>query len=157
MFRPWLRTARPEDWTGKAVELAMVGALILGFLIVLLVRLPEAWLALSFGYEEPVRLALLLVALYLWRWVRTLAIAALPRAPTLIFGYLSFRSGGQRRRLRAREVVNIEVVASSPDDQEVFVIELKSGERYTLCPVAWRGAGRLYRRLRRYERAAALA
>jgi len=151
VFRPWLRTARPEDWTGKAVEAAMFGVLILGLLIVLLVRLPEAWVTLSFGYEEPVRLALLLIALYIWRWIRTLAIAALPRAPTLFFGYLSFRSGGQRRRLRAREIVDVEVVASSPDDREVFVIELKSGERYTLCPVTWRGAGRLYRRLRRYE------
>jgi hypothetical protein len=116
--------------------------------------LPEAWLPLSFGYEEPLRLVLLLVALYLWRWIRTIAIAALPRAPALLFGYLSFRSGGQRHRLRAREVIGVEVVASSPDDREVFVIELENGERHTLCPVAWRGAGRLYRRLRRYERAA---
>lgn len=153
MFRPWFRTARPDDWTGKAVRLVMLVVLVIGLLIALLVRLPTAWLAISFGYEEPLRLLLVLVALYLWRWFRDIAIATLPRAPVLVAGYLSFRSGGQRRRLRARDVIEIEVVAMPPDDREVFVIELKSGEVHTLCPVAWRGAGRLYRRLRRYVRA----
>lgn len=150
MFRPWLRTACPDDWTGKAVILGMRILLLVFLLVALLAVLPDAWLALSFGYEEPIRLVLLLVAFYVWRWVRVFAIAALPRSAYLFFGYLSFRSGGQRRRLRAREVVDIEVVARPPDDREIFVIELKDGSRHDLCPVAWEGAGRLYRRLRRY-------
>ncbi|MEZ4381572.1 MAG: hypothetical protein R3A79_09500 [Nannocystaceae bacterium] len=128
----------------------MAIVLLIFLLVALLAVLPEAWLELSFGYEEPIRLVLLLVAVYLWRWARAFAIAALPRSATLIFGYLSFRSGGQRRRLRAREVVGIDVVARPPDDRELFVIELRDGTRHDLCPVAWEGAGRLYRRLRRY-------
>ncbi len=130
----------------------MFAVLIIGLLIALLVRLPTTWLALSFGYEEPLRLVLVLLALYLWRWLRDLAIAILPRAPVLVAGYLSFRSGGHRWRLRARDLIGIEVVAVPPDDREVFVIEFKGGDKHTLCPVAWRGAGRLYRRLRRYVR-----
>ena len=153
ILRPWFWTARPDDWTGNAARLVMFALLIIGLLIALLVRLPTAWLALSFGYEEPLRLVLVLVTLYLWRWLRDISIAMLPRSPVLIAGYLSFRSGGQRRRFRARDLIDIEVVAMPPDDREVFVIELKNGDKHTLCPVAWRGAGRLYRRLRRYLRA----
>jgi len=127
----------------------MFFVLILGLLIALLARVPEFWRTLGFGYEEPLRLILIIVVFLVWRWLRTLAIAALPRAPTLIFGYLSLRSGGQRHRLRARTIVDIDVVASPPDDLEFFIIELQDGKKHRLCPVTWRGAGPLYRRLRR--------
>ncbi|MEZ4454307.1 MAG: hypothetical protein R3B09_32945 [Nannocystaceae bacterium] len=150
MFRPWLRSARPDDWAGKTVEAAATLALVIVILAALLANLPDRWVALAGGYEEPVRLASLLVVLYLWGWARALAIAALPRAPILFFGRLSFRSRGRRYRVRARDVAAIAVEARDPDDQEVFVVELRDGSLHDLCPVRWRGAGRLYRRLARY-------
>ncbi|MCB9566197.1 MAG: hypothetical protein H6710_03100 [Myxococcales bacterium] len=152
MFRPWLRTARPDDWTGTLVEVVMAGLLVLFVVTAILVVIPPRWLALAAGYEEPVRLVFVLVALYLWGWTRALAIAALPRAPFFIFGRLVFREGGRRHRLRAREIVEIVVEARLPDDVDVFVVVLRDGTRHDLCPVTWRGAGRLYRRLRRYVR-----
>lgn len=150
MFRPWLRTARPDDWAGLTVEVVAALALVILILSALLANLPDRWVALAGGYEEPVRLAVFLVALYLWGWARALAIAALPHAPALIFGRLSLRSHGKRLRIRARQIARIAVEARDPDDVEVFVLELRDGSIHDLCPVGWRGAGRLYRRLARH-------
>ncbi|MBK8266213.1 MAG: hypothetical protein IPK80_33410 [Nannocystis sp.] len=149
MFRPFLRVARPGDWTGLLAELVLFGLLVLFVLIALLTRLPTSWVELVGGYPEPVRLLLLLIALYAWGWARALIIAALPGAPVLVFRRLIFRSRGRRHVLRPRDIAKIEVEGRLPDDREVFVVELRDGSRHDLCPVAWRGAGRLYARLAR--------
>jgi len=149
VFRPFICVARPDDWTGLLAELLLAGLLVLFVLIALLTRLPASWVELVGGYPEPVRLVALLLALYAWGWARVLIIGALPGAPALVFRRLIFRSRGRRLVLRPRQIAKIEVEGRLPDDREVFVVELRDGSRHDLCPVAWRGAGRLYARLAR--------
>ena len=51
--------------------------------------------------------------------------------------------------LKVREIVAIHVETRPPDGRETFVVEMRSGEHHDLCPVAWSGAGRMYRRMAR--------
>jgi len=150
VIRPFLRTARPDDWSGSVAEGALFVALVLFVVTALLARLPDGLVALAGGYEEPVRVLSLVVAIYLWSWLRALVIAALPRAPFFVAGRLVLRSRGRRRVIRRRDVAALEVEGRPPDDVEVLVVVLRDGSRHDVCPLRWRGSGRLYARLARW-------
>ena len=152
MLRPSLRTARPDHRTGLLADVVLGGLLVLFVVTALLSRLPAGWVALAGGLEEPVRAAALALALYLWAWLRALVIAALPRAPFFFARRLVLRSRGRRRVLRRRDVAELMVEGRPPDDAEVLVIVLRDGSRHEVCPLRWRGAGRLYRALARWLR-----
>ena len=142
-----LRTARPDDWTGKLTDLAVTVVGLLVVLIVLLVRLPESWVALAAGRGWIVRLLLALICAWLFMWLDNALRALLPRTPYLIGRTLTIRARGRRVPLPVREIRTIHVETRPPDGRETFVVEMKSGEHHDLCPVYWNGAGRMYRRL----------
>jgi hypothetical protein len=142
-----LRTARPEDWTGKLSEL-LVGLVFLSAMIaVLLARLPDAWVALARGETWIVRVALLLVMLWGMVWFGNLIRVVLPRAPYLFGRTLTVRDHGRRVRLPVRDIAAVHVEPRPPDERDTFVVELRDGTMHDLCPIAWQGAGRLYARL----------
>ncbi len=147
-----LRTARPEDWTGKLTDLAVTVVALLVVIIVLLVRLPESWVALAAGRGWIVRLVLALLAAWLFMWMDNALRVLLPRTPYLFGRTLTIRSRGRRVPLPVRDIAAIHVETRPPDQHETFVVEMKSGEHHDLCPVHWNGAGRLYRRIARAQR-----
>lgn len=144
-----LRTARPDDWTGKLTDLAVTVVALLVVIIVLLARLPETWVALAGGRGWIVRLVLALIAAWIFMWLDNTLRALLPRTPYLIGRTLTVRLRGRRVGLPVREIRTIHVEARPPDGRETFVVEMKSGEHHDLCPVHWNGAARIYRRLAR--------
>lgn len=148
-----LRTARPEDWTGKLTDM-LVGLVFLSLSIaVLLARLPERWVALARGEAWAVRGALLLLMLWGMMWLGNIVRVVLPRAPYLFGRTLTVRHDGERIRLPVREIAAVHVEPRPPDERDTFVVELRDGTTYDLCPIAWQGAGRLYARLARALRA----
>jgi len=149
-----LRTARPDDWSGKLTDLAVTVFALLVLLVILLVRLPESWLALAAGRGWIVRAALALGAWWLFMWLDNALRVLLPRTPYLFGRTLTVRERGQRVPLPVREIQAIHVETRPPDARETFVIELRSGEHHDLCPVQWQGAGRMYRRIARAQRLA---
>lgn len=144
-----LRTARPDDWTGKLTDLAVTVVALLVVIIVLLARLPETWVALAGGRGWIVRLVLALIAAWIFMWLDNTLRALLPRTPYLIGRTLTVRLRGRRVGLPVREIRTIHVETRPPDGRETFVVEMKSGEHHDLCPVHWSGAARIYRRLAR--------
>lgn len=144
-----LRTARPDDWTGKFTDLAVTVVTLLVVIIVLLVRLPESWVALAAGRGWIVRLLLALICFWLFIWLNNALRALLPRTPYLIGRTLTIRAHGKRVGLPVREIRTIHVETRPPDGRETFVVEMRSGEHHDLCPVYWNGAARIYRRLAR--------
>ena len=142
-----LRTARPDDWTGKLLDLAVMVAALLVVIVVLLVRLPDVWVALAGGRSFIVRLVLALLCAWLFMWLDNALRVLLPRTPYLIGRTLTIRARGRRVRLPVREIRTIHVETRPPEDRETFVVEMKSGEHHDLCPVYWNGAARMYRRL----------
>jgi hypothetical protein len=150
---PWIEVARPRDWTGALARLALVGFAAMLGVVVLLVRLPQQWVDLAFGAPEVVRLVLLLLAVWVFRWVRTLVFARLPAAASL-FRRLSFRERGRRRRVRIDEIAAVHVELRPAPMHQVFVIELHDGTIHDVCPTDWPGAGRLYSVLARKVRRA---
>lgn len=144
-----LRTARPDDWSGKLTDLAVGLATLLVVIIVLLVRLPEAWVALAGGRGWLVRVALALLAAWAFMWIDNALRVLLPRTPYLIGHTLTIRARGRRVPLKIRDIRTIHVETRPPDGRETFVVEMRSGEHHDLCPVQWNGAGRMYRRLAR--------
>ena len=64
-----LRTARPDDWSGKLTDLAVTVLALMILIVVLLVRLPESWLALAAGRGWIVRVVLALAAWWLFMWL----------------------------------------------------------------------------------------
>jgi hypothetical protein len=137
-----LRTARPDDWSGKLTDLAVTLVALLTVIIVLLVRLPESWVALAAGRGWLVRMRS-------WPCSRggcscgwtTLLRVLLPRTPYLFGRTLTIRARGRRVPLPVREIQAIHVETRPPDEHETFVVELRSGEHHDLCPVHWQGAG----------------
>lgn len=146
-----LRTARPDDWTGKLTDLAVTLVALLTVIIVLLVRLPESWVALAAGRGWLVRVLLALLAWWLFMWLDNLLRVLLPRTPYLFGRTLTIRARGRRVPLPVREIQAIHVETRPPDERETFVVELRSGEHHDLCPVHWQGAGRMYRRIARAQ------
>lgn len=148
MIRPWIEVARPRDWTGALARLALVTLGMLLGVVVLLVRLPEAWIALAFGSSELVRLSLFVVGLWALRWLRALGYARLPAAAAL-FRRLAFRERGRRRRVPIDQIARVYVELRPPPVHQVFAIELHDGTAHDVCPTDWPGAGRLYAKLAR--------
>jgi len=144
-----LRTARPDDWGGRLTDLAVGLAALVVLIVLLLVRLPEPWVARADGHTWAIRGLLVLVAAWLFMWIDNLLRVLLPRTPYLIGRTLTVRARGRRVPLRVREIRAIHVETRPPDGRETFVVEMRSGEHHDLCPVAWSGAGRMYRRMAR--------
>lgn len=144
-----LRTARPDDWSGRLLDLAVGLAALVVALVVLLVRLPDSWIALAGGRGWPIRVILALAVAWAFMWIDNLLRVLLPRTPYLIGRTLTVRARGRRVPLKVREIHAIHVETRPPDGRETFVIEMRSGQHHDLCPVAWNGAGRLYRRMAR--------
>ncbi len=142
-----LRTARPDDWTGKLTDLAVTVVALLVVIVVLLVRLPDLWVALAGGRGWVVRLVLALLCAWLFVWLDNALRVLLPRTPYLIGRTLTIRAHGRRVHLPVRQVKTIHVETRPPDGRETFVVEMQSGEHHDLCPVHWNGAARIYRRL----------
>ena len=144
-----LRTARPDNWSGRLTDLAVTVVALVLVPVVLLARLPEAWIELAGGYSWPIRVALALGLAWLFMWVDNMLRVLLPRTPYLIGHTLTVRARGHRVPLNVREIRAIHVETRPPDGRETFVVEMRSGEHHDLCPVAWNGAGRMYRRMAR--------
>lgn len=149
MFRPWLRVAQPDDWTGALVRIAAWPVYFVLLLPIVIGRIPEAWWL--FGTSVPTRVAIALVALYLLGWVRTIGFTLLPKTVIQYGRRLWFRHHGRRVVVWTSAIVGIDVELRP--NGEVFVIELDDGQVYDLCPVAWEGAQRIFavlaRRVRR--------
>lgn len=144
-----LRAARPEDWTGKLSDFLVGLVFVSASIAVLLARLPEPWVELVGGRRWIVRLALIVLLLWINVWVGNLVRTILPRAPYLFGRTLTVRERGRRVRLPVGEIAAIHVEPRPPDERDTFVVVLRSGATFDLCPIAWQGAARLYARLSR--------
>ncbi|MGB1276973.1 MAG: hypothetical protein ACPG77_14610 [Nannocystaceae bacterium] len=149
MLRPWFRTARADDWSGRLAGFWAIAILIPALLVALLVRLPDVWVAAAGGYRIVVRLVLFAAVWWLWGWMRAIVFAMLPATPYLIWRTLAVRELGRRIRVPVRTIMGIDVEARPPDEREVMVVELEDGRRLDVCPLHWKGAGKLYIRLMR--------
>jgi hypothetical protein len=152
VFRPWLRVAQPDDWTGAIVRIATWPVYFVVLLPIVIGRLPESWWL--FGFELVTRVLIGLAALYLLGWVRTIGFTLLPKAVIQYGRRLWFRHHGRRVVVWTSAIVAIDVELRP--DGEVFVIELDDGQVHDLCPVAWEGAQRIFAVLARRVRRAKL-
>lgn len=153
MFRPFLHVVRPNDWTGKLAETTIVFAGALALLPIALIRLPRPWVAAALGQGWVIRIAMLLVGLWILAWMRAWLLARLPLAPYLVWNTLVFPDRGQQRRIKVADIADLYVELRPTGLVQVFMVELHDGTHHELCPVAWPGAGRLFRVLtRRLER-----
>ena len=150
LFRPWLRVARPDDWTGKLAQVGLWPIYLLVLLVVGIVRIPVEWWLL--GFEVLTRLLLLVIALYLFGWIRMIVWSLLPGAAIQFGRNLWFRYRGRRIRLETSALTTVNVEQRPPPIGEVFIIEVGDGAVYDLCPVRWDGAQRIYRVLARRVR-----
>lgn len=142
-----LRTARPGTAASKLADLAVWIAFLSGAIAVLLARLPTRWVALAGDRPWAVRAAMLLLLMWLFMWIGNLVQALLARAPYLLGRTLTLRERGRSVRLPVREIAAIHVEARPPGSRDTFVVEMKDGTTHDLCPVHWRGAGRMYARM----------
>jgi hypothetical protein len=147
-----LRTARPDDWLGWLTDVITTIAGVIVVLIVLLARLPGAWIDLAFGRGWIVRLVLAGAAAWAFMWLDNFLRVLLPRTPYLFGRSLTIRERGKRVRLPVADITAIHVEQRPPDGRETFVVELKDGALHDLCPVHWKGAGRLYARIARAQK-----
>ncbi len=141
--------AWPDDWTGWVARVGWWVLLVLGLVTVLLVRLPERWVALALDKPLIVRVAIGFVAWTIVRAIRPWVIARLPRAASLFRGTLAMSPRGARRRIPLPEIAHVDVERRPPPVDEAIVVELKDGTVHEVCPLAWDGAGRLYEALAR--------
>lgn len=152
VFRPWLRVARPDDWTGTLARLGLWPVYLLALLGVGLARIPSAWVL---WFEPLTRLLIGLVVAYLLGWVRMVAWALPPGAVIQYGRYLWFPQGRRRVRVAISDISAIAVEQRPPPIGETFVIELGSGDvTYDLCPVHNDGAERVYAAVARKVRRA---
>lgn len=153
MFRPWLRVARPDDWTGTLARVGLWPVYFVALLIVGLGRIPTNWWVIGAGSEALTRGVIALVVVYLLGWLRALVFAFVPGAVVQFGRRLWFRHRGRRIVVRIKTILAIDVEQRPPPVKEAFVLELDDGAVYDLCPVAWDGAERIYaavaRRVRR--------
>lgn len=149
---PWMRppiVAWPNDWTGWLARVAWWVLLLLGLITVLLVRLPEHWVALALGRPVIVRVVMGFAAWTLARAIRPWVIARLPRAASLFRGTLAVSPRGPRRRIPLPDIAHVDVERRPPPVDEAIIVELKDGTTHEVCPLAWDGAPRLYASLAR--------
>lgn len=144
LFRPWLRVARPDDWTGALARVGLWPVYFVALLVVGLGRIPTTWWVIGAGSEALTRVVIALVVLYLLGWVRMIALTFVPKAVIQYGGRLWFRHRGRRIVVRIATVSAIVVEQRPPPVGEAFVIELDDGAVYDLCPVHWDGAERVY-------------
>ncbi len=149
-----LRTARPDDWLGWLTDVVVTIGAIVVVLILLLARLPTAWIEMFGGRGFIVRLILVGGAAWLFMWLDNFLRILLPRTPYLFGRTLTIRTRGKRVRLPVRDITAIHVEQRPPEGRETFVVELKDGALHDLCPVHWKGAGRVYARIARAQRLA---
>ena len=147
MFRPWLRVAVPDDWTGSLTRLASALVAFLVLLGPLIGRLPTQWVFLAGGQGWLVRIVLLLVSAWVVMQLRPLAYVPLPRTIVLLGRRLRLPGSLTGRWLKIGEIDRIHV--DERPDGEVFTLAMLDGLELELCPVGWRGAGRLYTSLAR--------
>lgn len=152
MLRPPI-VAWPDDFTGGLVRLGWWVVLALGLVTVLLVRLPEPWVAAAFDNAVVVRVALGVVAWMIARTLRPFVICRLPHAAWLFRSTLAVSPRGARRRIPMDEIVHVDVERRPLPVDEVIVVELRDGSSHEVCPLAWDGAARLYEALARRVRA----
>jgi hypothetical protein len=144
LFRPWLRVARPDDWTGTLARVSLWPLYFVALLVVGLGRIPSSWWVIGAGSEELTRVALALVVVYLLGWVRMIVFTFVPKAVIQYGRRLWFRHRGRRIVVRIATISEIVVEQRPPPVGEAFVIELDDGAVYDLCPVDWEGAERVY-------------
>jgi hypothetical protein len=144
LFQPWLRVARPDDWTGMLARFGLWPLYFVALLVVGLGRIPSGWWVIGAGSETLTRLVIAIVVLYLLGWVRVIVFSLVPKSVVQYGRRLWFRHRGRRVILRIDTIESIFVEQRPPPVGEAFVIELKDGAVYDLCPVAWDGAGRIY-------------
>ncbi|MBC8068655.1 MAG: hypothetical protein IAG13_10010 [Deltaproteobacteria bacterium] len=144
LLGPPIRVARPADWTGALARAASWIVAALGIVTVLLVRLPAAWVGWAWGSPELVRLALVLLVLWVIGWVRPFVYARLPRAATLFGRTLRLGERGRRRKVTTAELQHVDVELRPPPIFEVLVVELADGTTHEVCPLDWDGAASLY-------------
>lgn len=152
MFRPWLRVARPDDWTGTLARFGLWPVYFLALLAVGLARIPPSWVLVV---ESLNRVLIGLFVAYLLGWLRMIVWALLPGAVIQYGRYLWFPHARRRIRVAIADISAIAVEQRPPPIGETFVIELKHGElTYDLCPVAWDGAERVHAAVARKVRRA---
>lgn len=144
LFRPWLRVARPGDWTGALARFGLWPLYFVALLVVGLGRIPSSWWVIGAGSEVLTRIVIAVVMLYLLGWVRMIVFALAPRAVIQYGRRLWFPHRGRRIVVRIETITNIVVEQRPPPTGEAFVIELDDGAVYDLSPVAWDGAARIY-------------
>jgi hypothetical protein len=147
VFRPWLRVARPDDWTGKLARVGLWPVYLVAVLIVGLGRIPSSWWVVGAGSEDLTRAVIALVVVYLLAWLRMIVFAFVPGSVVQFGRRLWFRQRGRRIMVRLKHVTTIDVEQRPPPVDETFVIELDDGAVYDLCPVKWAGAERIYARI----------
>jgi hypothetical protein len=144
LFQPWLRVARPDDWTGMLARFGLWPLYFVVLLVVGLGRIPSAWWVIGAGSETVTRLVIAAVVLYLLGWVRMIVFAFVPKSVGQYGRRLWFRHRGRRVVVRIDTIAQLVVEQRPPPVGEAFVIELEDGAVYDLCPVAWDGAARVY-------------
>ena len=144
LFRPWLRVARPDDWTGTLARFGLWPVYFVALLVVGLGRIPPGWRVLGAGSEPITRAVIAVIVLYLLGWVRVIVFALVPKSVVHYGRRLWFRHRGRRIVVRINTIVTIDVELRPPPVGETFVIELDDGAVYDLCPVGWDGAGWVY-------------
>ena len=149
VLRRLLVVARPDDWTGVLSRLAVVITFALLTVLVLLVRLPTAWVALAWGHPLVVRGFLVLGVLVVLRGAQTVLDARLPRAVVLWGRSVRFHDGTRRHAVPLHEVAAVHVEQRPPPLQEVFGLEERNGAEHDLCPTRWSGAPALHWALER--------
>jgi hypothetical protein len=152
VFRPWLRVARPDDWTGTLARFGLWPVYFLALLGVGLAKIPSSWVL----WVEPLTRVLIgLVVAYLLGWLRMVVWALLPGAVIQYGRYLWFPHGRRRIRVAIADISTIAVEQRPPPIGETFVIELSGGElTYDLCAVACHGAERVHAAVARKVRRA---
>ncbi|WP_146658214.1 hypothetical protein [Enhygromyxa salina] len=152
MFRPWLRVARPDDWTGTLARFGLWPLYFVALLVVGIVRIPTAWWVIGASSEAVIRIVLGLAVIYVLGWVRMIVWALVPGAVVQYGRRLWYRHRGRRIRVMIPNISSIDVEQRPPPIGEVFVLEIGEAT-HELCPVDWDGAVRIYavvaRRVRR--------
>jgi hypothetical protein len=152
VLRPWLKVARPDDWTGTVARLGAGLVTLILLLAALLGALPRGWIQLAGGNQWLVRGILVLFVAWSMGWARAILYALLPRAPVLLGKRLTIPLRGERIAVPVARIAALHVERRVDPLQEVFVIEMGDGTEYDVCPVHWEGAQRLYRALDRRVR-----
>ncbi|GEM_PF-3481896 len=155
VFRPFLHVARPDDWTGILSRIGVGSAIGVLLIAAVLATLPDTWVAMAGGYSAIVRVVLTGIVLYIGRWLQAVIDSRLPASPYLLGSTLVLRCAGRSVSVSVAEIVCVRVDLRIPPAREVFMIDLRDGRSFDLCPVHWAGGPRLYATLvKRVTRAA---